>query len=102
MWTLHLSHSLPPEARPYLTHHARRRSVERRISSMEIDLVLRHADIVSRSSDDRFRCQVSRHAALDLRAQDIGPRNTRLLESVVVIVAESGAVVTVYGESDKL
>lgn len=96
MWTLHLSHVVKPEARPRMTYHARLRSRQRQITSSEIHLVLQHADLVSSSRSGRFRCQVSRCTALDLRAQGRGPQDTRQLETIVVIVAESGAVVTVY------
>ncbi|MCI0627637.1 MAG: DUF4258 domain-containing protein [Acidobacteria bacterium] len=102
MWTLHLSHVVKPNARPRMPYHARMRSRQRRISTVDINLMLHHADLVSSSRGGCFRCQLRRRLASDLRTLNPDSHQLGHIERIVVIVAESGAVVTVYREYPRI
>src|SRR5688572_27066196 len=79
-----------------LTSHAMSRSVERRISIDHIFLVFCHGDLRFPASAGRTEWQMSHQAAMRLRREGIGPKNIRLLTDLVLIVAESGPIVTVF------
>lgn len=79
-----------------LTCHAIDRSIERQISTQQIHLVFFHGDLRLPAKDGCSEHQISHQAAMRLRRQGIGPRNIGLLTSLVVIVAESGSIVTVF------
>lgn len=83
-------------AQPLLTSHARERSIERQISAKQIRLVFSHGDLRAPTKDGRMECQISHRAAMRLRWLGIGPRNISLLTSIVLIIAESGSILTAY------
>jgi hypothetical protein len=79
-----------------LSIHAVNRSIERRVPLSQIDLILRHGDLKFPARNGCVEHQISHQAAMQLRRRGIGPRNISLLTSLVVIVAESGPIVTVF------
>jgi len=79
-----------------LTSHAVDRSIQRKIPTEQIHLVFLHGDLKCSAANGRTECQISHQAAMKLRRANIGPKNISLLTNLVLIVTESGRIVTVY------
>ncbi len=82
--------------RCHLTKHAWGRLEERHIPPSHVYLVFGHGDIVMPADDNCQRLEMTEKKARELRDEGVGPRNTRHLSKLVVIVTRGNVIVTAF------
>ena len=82
--------------RCHLSKHAWERLEERQIRPSHVLLLVGYGDIMRPDKNKRQRLEMTERKARQLRDEGLGPRETRRLSNLVVIVARGNVIVTAY------